>query len=67
MGLEAPDDTSIEGLDVRSQVWFEWDQFNVLTNVCDIVAREVVESESDMPVLIKHLLIEVLNESKSDW
>lgn len=66
MGLETPDDTSIEGLDVRSQVWLEWDQFDVLRNVCDIMAREVIESESDMPILIVHLLIEALNESKSD-
>lgn len=66
MGLETPDDTSIKGLDVRSQVWLEWDQFDVLRNVCDIMAQEIIESESDMPILIVHLFIEALNESKSD-
>lgn len=66
MGLETPDNTGIEGLDMRSQVWLEWDQFDVVWDICDIVAREVVKSEGDMPVLIVHLLIEVLNESKCD-
>jgi hypothetical protein len=45
----------------RSHIGLKGQEANILRLILDIVAREIVNCETDTPILVAHLNIEILN------
>ena len=63
VSFEATDYTSIQRLDPWCEIWSKVDHLYVFWFIVNVVAREIVEEETDMVVLLLHLLVKVTDPS----
>ena len=61
MCFHTTNDSSIQGLDIRSEIWLEVDELDIGRLVGDQMAWKVVKCQSNMPVLAPELLIKLFD------
>ena len=61
MCFHTMNDSSIQGLDIRSEIWLEVDELDIGRLVGDQMAWKVVKCQSNMPVLAPELLIKLFD------
>ena len=54
------DDPSITGLNVQCQVWLETFKVDVVRFVIHRMSRKIINKETDVPILLAHLDIKIL-------
>ena len=57
MSLEATDYSGVERLNSSCKIWFEENQLNVCWFVGDVMAREIIKMEADLPILCPHHIV----------
>lgn len=61
MSFEALDDSCIQRLYKQSHIGLKVQEANIFRLILDIMAREIVKCETDMPVLVAHFDIKILD------